>query len=287
MMRRARMMGGVLAALMMALPTFAQQATPQPTLDEVLWRVAQNFSAYVRSIPNLFAEEQLTASTDTSNPYGTASARGTAADAIFSLRHVDVPGKGSRLAESRQMKSIDHKPVSESEGLQVPVMEVGIFSYGASFISPSLTACYDYTLKTGQRLQKQPVLVVEYKEKKLAPRERCPVHEPNYGRAFVDPVTMQVVRMEQTRPEHSLQAMLPSNSVLRAQLEGHNTGTWDWAIDYAPVVLDGRTFLLPKTISAKTTTNSGLKVKWTFISNFRNYHLMTAHSTILPGYEVQ
>jgi len=274
------------ALFAITLPLRAQQ-TPQPTLDEVLTRVAANFHTYVTSIPNIYAEEQLTTNMDNKLGIGGAnSSRGAAADSIYSLRHETSPDGKPRLVESRELKSIDHKPVAADAKLQTPVMEVDIFSYGASFLSPALAVCYDYKLKINQHLQKRPALIVEYTAKRFMKRSACPVFEPHSGRAFIDPDTMQVLRMEQTRPEHPVGDILKATP-FHSQFEDDATGTWTWAVDYAPVELDGKTFWLPKTISATTTTNHTPTVHWSFLATYRNYHLLTVKSKVLPGYTVQ
>jgi hypothetical protein len=76
------------------------------------------------------------------------------------------------------------------------------------------------------------------------------------------------------------------DSSLRDLVEDSDTGTWNWAIDYVPVELNGKTFWLPKTITATTVTNHPPDLKWTFVANYRNYHLLHVQSTLLPGYTV-
>lgn len=135
-------------------------------------------------------------------------------------------------------------------------------------ISPDLKHCYDYKLESKpQQLRHTAVVVVDYalKEQTEA-HSNCPVTEPVSGRAFVNPATMQIVRIEQTRPHHVV-------------YQG-KFGTWSWSVDYGLVDLDGKTFWLPDTISAQSAQGY---LAWSFVATYRNYHLLAVHSTILPA----
>ena len=68
----------------------------------------------------------------------------------------------------------------------------------------------------------------------------------------------------------------------------HNEGSkfpvsWSWYIDYARVMMDGKPFWLPRTISSKASSLDGGRYKWSFLATYSNYHLMTVTSTILPA----
>jgi hypothetical protein len=113
-------------------------------------------------------------------------------------------------------------------------------------------------------------LVIEYALKPSLPASAgCPVREETKGRAFIDPSSMQIVRLEQQRPQHIEAVGL--------------TVAWSWSVDYAPVVLDGKPFWLPKTIHSQASTISGSRHEWNFLANYSHYHLMTVTSTILPA----
>ena len=88
------------------------------------------------------------------------------------------------------------------------------------------------------------VLVLEYALKSPLPAgAECPVSEQTTGRAFIDPSSMQIVRLEQQRPRHD-------------EGSGHPVA-WSWSIDYARVTMDGKHFWLPKTISSKASSLDG------------------------------
>jgi hypothetical protein len=49
------------------------------------------------------------------------------------------------------------------------------------------------------------------------------------------------------------------------------------------VVLNGKTFWLPATVSSTTSTNSGRLIVWSFATKYSGYHLLTVTTTIVPG----
>ena len=79
---------------------------------------------------------------------------------------------------------------------------------------------------------------------------------------------MQIVRLEQRRPRHDEGSGRPV--------------AWSWSIDYARVMMDGKQFWLPKTISSKASSLDGGRFKWSFLATYGNYHLMTVTTTVLP-----
>jgi hypothetical protein len=141
-----------------------------------------------------------------------------------------------------------------------------------------LKDCYDYRLLPNMRHNPEvamlflhaDVLVLEYALKSPLPADaQCPVREQTMGRAFIDPFSMQIVRLEQQRPRHDEGSGLPV--------------AWSWSINYARVMMGGKPFWLPKTISSKASSLDGGRFKWSFLATYSNYHLMTVTSTILPA----
>jgi len=276
----------LLGSLLFALPSqaLAQQPTapptPQPTLDQILTRVHENFGAYLASVPNLFADEHLVSSFSARDEQSGRAGTNSTIDSVFRLKRTDATDKPIILVESRQIKSVDHRPPAPDQSLTGPVILANAFSAAASFLSPDLERCYDYRLQPDRRLNNATVLVVEYALKPSLPAgTRCPVFEQNTGRVFIDPTSMQIVRLEQKRPHHELTSGAPGswNEVAPGTL-----GTWSWSIDYAPVSINNQLFWLPKTISSSTSTNTGRLINWSFVATYSNYHLLTVTSTIVP-----
>jgi hypothetical protein len=267
-------------------PIEQARSASDPATGELLVRVWANFEGYLSSIPNFFADEHVVSSVTTaySSPAknsirvsDTASTLDTTIDSIFRLKRFSADGKTADLIESREIKAVDHQPASKDQRLIGPAILTGAFSYAPNVLAPQFKECYDYRLLSKRHNPEvavlflhADVLVLEYALRSPLPAGvQCPVREQTRGRAFIDPASMQIVRLEQQRPRHE---------------EGSGpTVTWSWSIDYARVMLDGNRYWLPKTISSKASSLDGGRFKWSFLATYGNYHLMTVTSTILPA----
>ena len=267
-----------------------QPGTPsasEPAAATLLVRVWDNFVQSLSSLPNVFADEHVVSSV--SAPYSNPSKSGvydselestveSTIDSIFRLKRFSADGKTADLVESREIKYVDHQPAAKGQSLAGPAILVGAFSRALNVFSPEFKDCYEYRLlpkmhhKPGDAiLFHADVLVLEYVLRSPLPAGiQCPVREQTTGRAFIDPSSMQIVRIEQQWP--------------RRQNDGSKFPvSWSWSIDYARVMMDGKPFWLPKTISSKASSLDGGRFKWSFLATYSNYHLMTVTSTILPA----
>jgi hypothetical protein len=309
---------GLLCALGFLPPAAMAQGlgAAAPTLDEVLVRVHENFEHYLALLPNLFAEEHLVSSVSAHDGGGVDANFSSTTDSVFRLRRAEDDKTMVRFVEERQILSVNHRPAPPGQTLTGPELVTGAFSYGASFLSPALKRCYDYRLSAGRLPDKAPGLVVEYSLKRsISDGILCPVAEPNSGRAWIDPATMQVVRLEQKRPRHVLEpesynsllalnfasvgagtvaasqvtvtangaaVAMPTGGPAGMEAGAGALGTWSWSIRYAPVVLNGKSFWLPVTVTSTTSTNSGRLIVWNFRTEYSGYHLLTVTTTIVP-----
>ncbi|ODU53966.1 MAG: hypothetical protein ABT04_03695 [Granulicella sp. SCN 62-9] len=150
------------------------------------------------------------------------------------------------FVESRQIKTVDKKP-PKVQALQGPAILTGAFSNALTAVSLEFKNCYDYTLTSGRKLHRRPVLIVDYALKEEAAKhdKNCPGPELNHGRAYINAQTMQVVRLEQTTPHCEIAAGI--------------YGDWTWTIDY------------------------DTDAEWYFTATYRDYHELTVTSRILPG----
>ena len=273
------------------LPSPMQQPVTRPVSDpvtsELLLHVWENYAAYLSTIPNIFADEHVVSSLTTTS-YNSPLKQGvhdsevsstfdSTTDSIFRLKRVSADGKTADLIESREVKYVNGHTAAKDQSLTGPALLVGGFSRAPNILSPELKDCYDYRLlpklrhKPGESLLfLHDVLVLEYALKSPLPTgAQCPVSEQTVGRAFIDPSSMQIVRLEQQRPHHD-------------EGSGHPVA-WSWSIDYARVTMNGKHFWLPRTISSKSSSLDGGRYKWSFLATYGNYHLMTVTSTILPA----
>jgi VWFA-related protein len=268
-----------------------QQAVTRPTSDpateELLLHAWENYAAYLSSIPNVFADEHVVSSLTTASynsppkqgvhDHEVASTIDSTTDSIFRLKRFSADGKTADLIESREVKYVNGHAAAKDQSLTGPAILIGAFSRAPNILSPELKDCYDYRLLPNMRhkpgealLFVHDVLVLEYALKSPLPAgAQCPWSEQTIGRAFIDPSSMQIVRLEQQRPHHD-------------EGSGHPVA-WSWSIDYARVTMDGKHFWLPKTISSKSSSLDGGRFKWSFLATYGNYHLMTVTSTILPA----
>ena len=266
-----------------------QPVTPSasdPATDELLLRVWGNVLGYLSSIPNVFAEEHVVSSV--TKPYDPLSKQSVHAsemdstiestiESIFQLKRVSTDGKTADLVESREVKYVDHHEAVKGQSLTGPAILIGAFSRAPNVLAPQFKDCYDYRLLPNMRRKPgdsllflhADVRVLEYALKSPLPAGvECPAPEPTTGRVFIDPSSMQIVRLEQRRPRHDEGSGRPV--------------AWSWSIDYARVMMDGKQFWLPKTISSKASSLDGGRFKWSFLATYGNYHLMTVTTTVLP-----
>jgi hypothetical protein len=258
-----------------------------PATAKLLLRVWGNFVQYLSSIPNIFADEHVISNFTAA--HGSQARSGvhdeemqsvteSTIDSVFQLKRVSTDGKTVDLVESREIKYVDHQAAAKGQSLVGPAILLGAFTRAPNVFSPELKDCYDYRLlpamhrKPGETFLflHADVLVLEYALKSPLPAGvSCPEPESITGRAFLDPSSMQIVRLEQQRPLHNEGTKLPTS--------------WSWSIDYARVTMDGKDYWLPKTISSKAASLDGGRFKWSFLATYSNYHLTAVTSTILPA----
>lgn len=255
--------------LLLAVPAIlsAQQSNPKSskptdlTLDAILIRLQNNLTIYRASVPDFFCDEHVVSNMSLQNqPY-----RHTATDSVFRLKR-SVTGKSlNQFIESREIKTVDKKP-AKKQGLSGPAILAGAFSNALEVVSIELSHCYDYRLLPHQHLHRHPVLVIDYALKaSTVDDQTCPGPEMQSGRAFIDPQTMEVVRLEQRMPHHEI---VPGVY-----------GPWIWSIDYARAIFNDNPFWMPKAITSIATAKTS---EWSFVATYSNYHKLTVTSRILP-----
>jgi len=273
----------------------------QPTLDQVLAKMDANFEAYRHAVPSLSADEHVKLGMSVRDDQGSRNGE-TTTDAVVSLRSTQV-GSAALLVESRTVKMVDKKPATSDGDVAGPDAVGGVFSYARSFFSPEMKKCFDYKLEVNGKWNKQPAVVVDYTLKAGLPFDAdCPVKEASQGRAYLDPVTLEIERVEQKVTHHRVapgdySGMLdassgPSVHGAGAPMGGSMAGKaaamadssvrvssgtyggWTWSVDYAPVTLGGQTLWLPKSASSATSTSSGKLMSWNSVVTYSNYQMV-------------
>jgi hypothetical protein len=243
------------------------------SLKRILDRLDANLSYYDARVPSLFCDERVVSSQ--AEP-GMRDVN-TVADSVFRLKRTLHPDHTVSLVESREIQLVDGKPAT-SQAHYDPTMLSGAFEGGLAVVSRSQSACMSYSLRRTKRGGPREPYVVRFATV-LTPQNSagCLLQENSSGRAFVDPVSLQVTRLELTTPHHVIIPGSPFVSPIK--------GRRDLSVDYAPVLLGGETFWMPSAITMRNVSGSGTfhMMIWSYKATYRNYHLMEVTSRILPG----
>lgn len=247
------------------------QGTKPPTLNEILKRLQANLDHYDTDVPSLFCDEHVISKMEPGPP-----GQNTITDSIFRLRRTPESDHTTTLVESREIKSIDGKPAT-SQKMDGPSLLNGMFEGGLAVVSMNQTACTNYTL---QRINKhhpaEPYIVRFANVLTRQNRAACFLQEESKGRAFIDPASMQIKHLEIITPRHTI--------TIGNAFPSHIIGKRKLTVDYAPVLLDGKSFWMPSAITMTNTSGSGFHtIVWSFHATYRNYHRLEVTSRILPS----
>jgi hypothetical protein len=249
-----------------------QQPTP-PTLHEILERLEANLNHYDTRVPSLYCDEHVLSARVEPGERD----QNTITDSVFRLKRTPGPGHTTALAESREIQFVDGKPAT-SQQMEGPTMLNGAFEGALAVVSLSQTSCMTYALQRINRNRPSDAYIVHF-ETALTPQNvaGCLLQENSKGRAFIDPASMQITRLEITTPRHTIIRGSPFTSPM--------IGRRDLAVDYSSVLLGGETFWMPSTITMRSVSGAGTfhMSVWSFKATYRNYHKLEVTSRILPG----
>jgi hypothetical protein len=252
--------------------TTPERKTATPTLGEILQRLQENLDQYDSGVPSFFCDEHVV-----SRMVPDIHNRETVTDSVFRLKRTPQPDHTTTLEESREVKTVNGQPATRQE-IDGPSIVRGAFEGGLAVVSLNQTSCMNYTLQRINRNDAKAPIIIHFASV-LTPENRggCLLHENGRGQVFLDRATMQVTRMELTTPHHTI---IPTNEMGYGAI----VGDWVLSVDYAPVVLDGKSFWMPATINSRSTSGRGTfhPIMWTFRANYSNYHKLEVTSRILP-----
>jgi hypothetical protein len=271
---RSRLVSIICLAGLLPACCIAQQHAPSvdrtpvtPSLHEILLHLQQNLSDYLANVPSFFCDEHVIS--DINLPNRKRIFR-TTTDSTFSLRRSAMAGKPNALSESREVKRVNGAPAIGGN-IQGPAIFTGAFSGALSVVSIEMSRCYDYALEPMGQLDTVPVIAISYVTKpKAGSNPFCPGPEKESGRAWIDPVTFHLLRVEMRTPNHKMD---PTTAAM-----------WTWAVDYAPITFDNKLFWMPKTISTRARAND-IPVVWSFCASYGNYHKLNVTSHIITDTE--
>jgi len=260
----------------------AAQHRGTPTLGEILQRLQENVDQYQALVPSFFCDEHVV-STIVPDPRNES----TVTDSTFRLKRVPDPNAEGEtmLEESHEVKMVNGRPAT-GDTAGGPAFLRGAFSNGLALVSARQQACMRYTLRPmGKNNASEPVTI---QFASVAARRRphdCRIEEDVSGHVLIDPETMQVTHLEFTVPRHFIGTTVYTTFNGLGLDAASIVGRWDVAVEYAAVVLGGKSFWLPTTISDRMSS-SLVRSRWTYDATYSNYHKMEVTSRIVPSSEV-
>ena len=243
-----------------ALPSALAQQAATPTLDEILLRLENNLDHYDRQVPDFFCSEHVVSTLTYEKKH-----QSTVTDSVFRVTR----SLSGTLLEEHEIKAVNGSP-AKGERVGGPVSVGGVFLRGLDAVSLRQKACMSYTLQPIQPGQRDEPYVIQFATlPDMNRRVGCVLKDEGSGRVLIDPVTMQVTRMELMAPHHPISA--------------GEWGVWKISIDYAPVSLVGQTFWMPATITS-TAVPSEVYVPtvYSFSARYSDYHKLEVTSHIVP-----
>jgi hypothetical protein len=248
------------------------QKTETPELEEILQRLESNLSQYDSGVPSFFCDEHVV-----SRMVPDIHDQETVTDSVFRLKRVVNADHTTTLEESREVKTVNGRPATTQE-IGGPSIVRGAFEGGLAVVSLSQQSCMNYTLERAKRNDAKAPIVIRFVSVLTSENKGgCLLQENGRGQVYIDRATMQITRMELTTPHHTI---IPGDEMGYGAI----VGEWALSVDYAPVVLDGKSFWMPATITSRTASGRGTfhPIVWTFKASYRNFHKLEVRSRIVP-----
>jgi hypothetical protein len=227
-----------------------------PRAGQVLASVQENVKQFAASLPNFVCDETIV-----SRELAAGRVRHeTVIESVF-IGTQKNDAKGRPFTESREIKTIDGHDAARGQQPR------GSFFVGGGF-SSILVALFaqnnieHYKVIGAEKLEGRDTLVIKFTTRTdqvvLLDQD---IFGTNFmskgtGKAWIDRESMHVVRLE-------LQFLNPPVF----------DSTLSESIDYAPVVINGKTFWMPKRLSAELTQKSAkAPLVGQYIAEYSNYH---------------
>jgi hypothetical protein len=238
-------------------------------VDEILRKLQTNLENYDNNVPGFFCDEHAV-----SEMFPGTRRDITTTDSVFRLKRVEAADHTTSFLESRDVKSVNSGPAT-SASVDAPAAVEGIFEGALAVVSASQQACMRYEL----RKPKGGALIIDFKTLDRPQRSKdCLLQEKAHGRAYIDPTALQIKRLEMTAPQHMIRDD-------RYRWAEPLKGEWIVSVDYAPVVLDAKTFWMPAAINSRVTSdpNTFHARTWIFKATYSNFHKLEVTSRVLPS----
>lgn len=232
-----------------------------PKLDQILPRIQEHVREFELLLPDFICDEtiisrELVGGTVHHETVITSAFRGT--------QHKNEKDEKDRpFTESREIRTVDGRAATPSQPLKGPFFFGGGFSSVLDEIFSQKNEPYlNYKAAGSDKIDGKAVWVIKFEmkddQKEILYREifGSQAIVKGKGKAWIDPESMNVVRLE-------FQYLNPPF------LEG----ILEVSVEYAPVVINGKTYWMPKTVTAEQTVPSAKhSVGGQYIASYSNYH---------------
>jgi hypothetical protein len=241
----------------------AQQTTP--TVDDVLTRVRANVTEYQTSIPSFVSDESVLSQRFDGEKLKVEMKIESSFEMVRST-------SGSDLRETRIMNLVNGR-VPKSQKVSPPFGFNGGYDNVIGF---TVNKCVDYRFAEAPSAGNPIVIQVSRKPRSSDRPSDCA--SQSYDRkAFIDPKTFQVFRIEETIQDvgtgiggHLPFVPMPSS---------HNV--LSFSVDYMPVELGGKTFWLTKAVTCDLK-DKNRPIHLHYEAHYANYHRFASTAKILP-----
>ena len=257
-------MKSLLPALLFILPLPAWQ---QPvTLEEVLKRVQKNVAQFEASLPDFVCSENITSS----KLSGETVSKETVIESTFT--GVQKKGKDGKMeyVETRELTAVDGKKAKKGQKPKGPFLLGGGFSAVLSTTFNAQMATFrNYRLEPAESLDGKKAIVVAFSSKEGqtgigAYFNRTTFLVNDSGKAWVDPESMQVVRLE--RDITNAPNPFPA---------------WLMSVGFGPVSIGGKLFWMPKEVRSEIRRKGSDKPDRRFAAEYTNYRKFDVSSGIV------
>ncbi len=234
---------------------------PVPKLDQILPRVQDHVKEFEHSLPDFICDEKITSK----ELMGGKTIHETDIDSTFrgtQNRDKNQDRQYEPFTEWRDIQTIDGRPAPKGQQLTGPFLFGGGFSsILVEIFSPENSPYFNYKVIGTDKVDGKAAVLLKFETKK---GQQALLHRELFGtqyvmkgsgKAWIDPASMNVLRLE----IQYLDPPMPE-------------GVLTLAVDYAPVIIQEKTFWMPRTVTAEQTVpNPKMPVGGQYVAEYSNY----------------
>jgi hypothetical protein len=239
----------------------AGHAQSLPKLNQILPRVQEHVKEFEHSLPDFICDEKITSK----ELMGGTTIHETDINSTFrgtQNRDKNPDGKYQPFTEWRDIQMIDGRPAPKGQQLTGPFLFGGGFSsILVEIFAAENSQYFNYKVIGTEKVDGKAAVIVKFETRKgqdaLLHRELFGTQYvmKGSGKAWIDLSSMNVLRLE----IQYLDPPMPE-------------GVLSLAVDYAPVVIQEKTFWMPKTVTAEQTIpNPKVPVGGQYVAEYSNY----------------